>query len=144
MFLSGCERSKTEFDREVDRLCAVDGGLHVYETVELPPEYFLPDGTLDRKFSQSLMLGKNDLYRTKLSSEIIEERRQIAFFRTRVVLSRSVLSIVRVPDEKLIAESVGYARGGGDFFGPWADSSYVCLGDVGDPVTRVFQMGVIK
>jgi hypothetical protein len=31
-------------DREVDRLCAIDGGVHIYETVTLPKENFGPNG----------------------------------------------------------------------------------------------------
>ena len=42
--VSGCERAKTKLDREVDRLCAIDGGVHIYETVKLPKDNFGPDG----------------------------------------------------------------------------------------------------
>src|SRR4051794_10382480 len=44
LLFAGCERAKTKLDREVDRLCAIDGGMHVYETVKLPKEDFGPDG----------------------------------------------------------------------------------------------------
>ena len=30
--------AKWALDAEVDRLCAVDGGVKIYETVQLPPE----------------------------------------------------------------------------------------------------------
>ncbi len=32
--------SKRQLDAEVDRLCAIDGGVRVYETVTLPPDKF--------------------------------------------------------------------------------------------------------
>ena len=35
---------KARLDREVDRLCAIDGGVRIYETVTLPKENFGPDG----------------------------------------------------------------------------------------------------
>ena len=47
--MSGCERAKTRLDREVDRLCAVDGGVHIYETVKLSKEKYC---------SATLMLAK--------------------------------------------------------------------------------------
>ena len=31
---------KARLDREVDRLCAIDGGIRVYETVQLPSDKF--------------------------------------------------------------------------------------------------------
>lgn len=31
---------KARLDKEVDRLCAIDGGIKVYETVLLPPDKF--------------------------------------------------------------------------------------------------------
>ncbi len=33
---------------EVDRLCAIDGGLKIYETVSLPPEKFNEYGQIIR------------------------------------------------------------------------------------------------
>ncbi len=45
--LAGCGPvQKAELDREVDRLCAIDGGVQTYETVTLPKDYFGPDGEL--------------------------------------------------------------------------------------------------
>ncbi|MBP9101513.1 MAG: hypothetical protein KBF68_09110 [Nitrosomonas sp.] len=34
---------KARLDREVKRLCAIDGGIKVYETVKLPAERFGKD-----------------------------------------------------------------------------------------------------
>ena len=39
---------KAQMDKEVDRLCAVDGGIKVYETVKLPADQFNEWGE-DRK-----------------------------------------------------------------------------------------------
>jgi hypothetical protein len=38
--------SKRELDAEVDRLCAIDGGIRVYETVTLPPDKFNERGEI--------------------------------------------------------------------------------------------------
>ena len=45
--LLGCVPLQTVvLDREVDRLCAIDGGVHIYEVVRLPKEDFGPNGDL--------------------------------------------------------------------------------------------------
>ncbi|MCL2075403.1 MAG: hypothetical protein FWH15_02970 [Betaproteobacteria bacterium] len=38
---------KLYYDAEVNRLCAIDGGVKVYETVTLPPEKFNEWGNID-------------------------------------------------------------------------------------------------
>lgn len=39
-FFSYASPSKSELDSEVKRLCAIDSGIKVYETVKLPAEIF--------------------------------------------------------------------------------------------------------
>ncbi len=58
--LAGCERAKTKLDREVDRLCAIDGGVHVYETVRLGKENFGADGEVFPQY-RGLPLDKGRL-----------------------------------------------------------------------------------
>ena len=44
---TGCSGpSKSELDAEVKRLCAIDGGIKVYETVTLPSERFDEHGNV--------------------------------------------------------------------------------------------------
>ncbi len=43
--------AKIYYDAKVDRLCAVDGGVKVYETVSLPPEKFNEWGNWKRYIS---------------------------------------------------------------------------------------------
>ncbi|UJP03539.1 MAG: hypothetical protein LZF85_03550 [Nitrosomonas sp.] len=38
---------KARLDREVDRLCAIDGGIKVYETVVLPADKFDKSGRIN-------------------------------------------------------------------------------------------------
>ena len=43
--MAGCATAgKMNLDAEIDRRCAVDGGIKVYETVQLPPEQFEKSG----------------------------------------------------------------------------------------------------
>jgi hypothetical protein len=54
--LSACGSvQKAELDREVDRLCAIDGGVHIYEVVRLPPEDFGLDGTVFPQYRGRLL-----------------------------------------------------------------------------------------
>lgn len=55
--LQGCERVKTKLDREVDRLCAIDGGVHGYENVKLPKENFGPDGEVFPQYRADVSQG---------------------------------------------------------------------------------------
>ena len=47
-FVAACASgpSKADLDDEVRRLCAIDGGIKVYETVRLPAEKFDPYGNV--------------------------------------------------------------------------------------------------
>lgn len=115
-------------DREVDRLCAKDGGVHVYETVKLGPENFGPDGTVFPQYER-LMAQKRDIslrygpdYSEAVSSQTLRQGRAVFVPR----LTRSVGRFVRVQDGKLLAEWVNYNRYGGDLPGPWTASSHSC------------------
>lgn len=115
-------------DREVDGLCAKDGGVHVYETVTLGPENFGPDGTVFPQYEllaaqrpgHGLRYGPD--YTVKFSTETLRDGRGLLMPR----LTRSVIHVVRVEGSKLLAEQVGYDRYGGDPAGPWAASSHSC------------------
>jgi hypothetical protein len=118
--MAGCERAKTKMDREVDRLCAIDGGVRVYETVTLSKENFGPDGELFPQYRGRLLTdgryGKD--YALLINDEVI------------VLGSPGLLRIntrfIRVSDQKLLGERVIYRRSGGDFYGPWEPSQYSC------------------
>lgn len=134
MLAFGCERAKTKLDREVDRLCAIDGGVRIYETVRLSKENFGPNGEV---FPQHKGRGgKEGRYGPDYWSDL-EVATLIAgdpsLLRTRVTMNRR-------SDGKVLAEIVDYKRGGGDFPGPWEASSYSCVQSTqtGDFYSRVF------
>lgn len=134
--LSGCERAKTKLDREVDRLCAIDGGVKIYETVTLSPENFGPNGQVFPQYqhltSKGGQLGPD--YQWELT-------------RTEVVSGNPKLirwseKIIRKRDSKLMAERIDYERGGGDFYGPWPPSSYFCKSNSSKTIVQeVFKNG---
>lgn len=105
-------------DAEVDRLCAIDGGIRVYETVPLPPEKFNKYGQINfyRPTQGENTLGKDYLFK----------RETYYYKQGNPDLFRLHTQIFRRSDGKLLGESVFYKRGGGDIPGPWHGSSYMC------------------
>lgn len=105
-------------DHQVRELCAKDGGVKVYETVKLPPE----------KFNQ---WGQINFYRpvegdNALGPEYVLKWELRYYRKGSPSLHRSHTQLFRRVDGKLLGESVGYSRGGGDLPGPWQPSSFSC------------------
>lgn len=109
---------KLYWDAELREMCAIDGGVRVYEKVELPCEIYdyyakmnwiLPNKE-DNKFN-------NEYY---LDSEITYIRKKSP------MLWKIHHRIVRRYDQKILGESIMFARSGGDFPGPWHQSSVKC------------------
>lgn len=119
-FLSACASGpgKDELDAEVKRLCAIDGGVKVYETVKLPPE----------KFNQ---WGQSNFYKptqgeNALGQEYLFKQSTHYYSEGNPEMSRQHYQIFRRSDGKLLGETILYGRGGGDLPGPWHDSSFTC------------------
>lgn len=109
---------KMYWDAKVRELCARDGGIRVYETVELPEERFDQWGQPNfyRPNQGENALGPEYLLKWNLKYLKIGNPS----------LHRSHTQIIRRKDTKLLGESVGYSRGGGDMPGPWQASSLSC------------------
>ncbi len=134
--LVGCDTpSQIEADAEVRRLCAIDGGVKVYETVKLPADRFDQYGNVgipNRRYAQP-----TDEYFYELETEYLRSGDP--------TLVRHVGRIFRRSDNKVLGESIRYGRGGGDLPGPWHSSSFSCPGI--SPATdklesSVFQKGI--
>jgi len=115
----GCEREKDRLDAEVRRLCAQDGGIRVYETVTLPPDRFDKFGVVHVPLRSS----------AKSSDEFTYEWDITYFRKGSPEMWKNHFRLVRMNDGKLIGEAISYSRRGGDFPGPWHDSSYGCPAD---------------
>jgi hypothetical protein len=109
---------KVYYDWQVKRMCAVDGGIKVYETVVLPGtkydqfakrNWILPDATGASPADEYFVESETHYYR-KRSPEV----------------ARTVIRIVRQSDGKVLGEYIHYGRGGGDVPGPWQGSSFLC------------------
>ncbi len=109
---------KARLDREVDRLCAIDGGIKVYETVTLPPNRFDKWGQIN--------FYRPDQGENALGAEYLFKRETYYYKQGNPDLFRLHTQVYRRIDSKLLGESVFYKRGGGDLPGPWHGTSHMC------------------
>jgi hypothetical protein len=119
--LAGCgSAQKAELDREVDRLCAIDGGVHIYEVVRLPKEDFGPDGTVFPQYRTQLFTAGRygPGYVGRIANKVLVDGNP--------ALQRINSKIVRKADDKVLGEVVIYRRSGGDGPGLAERSQYSC------------------
>lgn len=115
--ISGCATpTQMMLDAEVKRLCAIDGGIKVYETVTLPADRFDSFGNI----------GVRNIQSAKPSDEYYFKANDIFLRSGDPTLIRSVTQIIRRKDEKILGESIRYGRGGGDIPGPGHPSTFDC------------------
>lgn len=113
--LGGCG-SKYASDKEMQALCAKDGGMKVYETVVLPASEFSRYGEpLDRyrlgNPNPEDRLGPD--YRWIEQTEFLKRGDTL---KGEVQLIRGIQKISRRSDGKLLGESIEYGRSGGDLY----------------------------
>ena len=106
--------SQVYWDNKVKELCEKDGGVTVYETVELTKEEKEKLQIRNTKYAT-----KNDMYYSEIYSENISDGNP-KIFKTKYLIFRS-------SDKKLIGKQVDYGRIGGDIpNGISHPSSYSC------------------
>ena len=117
--LSGCALGvKSELDSEAERLCAIDGGVKVYEKVMLPARNFDRFGNVPLR-SKEYATPEDQYY--LVSQTHYYRQGNPGFWRT-------VYQLIRRSDGKVLGESVYYARRGGDMRvpSPRHESSFSC------------------
>lgn len=107
---------KIWLDHLVRGMCAKDGGVKVYETVELTSDLLDNAGRIRIPYK-----GKNSSI-----NNFYYEVEEHFFLKGDPQMARRVVRIVRKSDEKVIGEKITYGRGGGDLPGPWHGSSFTC------------------
>ena len=110
--------AKAELDNEVRRLCAIDGGIKVYETVTLPADKFNEWGQVN--FYKPTQ-GEN-----ALGTEYVFVADTYYYRKGNPQMARYGIKVIRHSDRKLLGEAISYGRGGGDIPGPWHPSSFTC------------------
>lgn len=119
MALSGCATpTQMVLDAEVKRLCAIDGGIKVYETVKLPSDKFDEYGQVN--------FYKPNQDENALGPEYQIKRDTTYFRKGNPEMSRTHIQLFRTSDHKLLGESIFYGRGGGDIPGPWYGTGLIC------------------
>lgn len=113
--LSGCATpGQAKLDAEVSRLCAIDGGIRVYEQVHRAINFRADEG--------ESALGPDYLF--KMARRWYTPENTASEFEAK--MSRVQISIVRRADAKLLSEMIVYQRAAGDVPGPWHPSSFSC------------------
>lgn len=135
-FFSACASGpgKAELDAEVKRLCAIDGGVKVYEAVRLPPDKF-------NKYGQ-INFYRPDQGKNALGLDYVFKRETLFYKQGNPDFFRLHTQVIRRSDSKLLGESVFYKRGGGDLPGPWHGTSLICpeIGVKTDVLRQIFEI----
>ena len=123
------------YDWQVRKLCAKDGGVKVYEAVELPAEKY-------NEYANKNWILPNKA-KAKSSDEYFIEREIIYYHRDNPQVTRQLTRIVRRSDGKVLGEYIRYGRGGGDLPGFGEGSSFSCADIVRPPslATSIFKEG---
>lgn len=131
--VSGCERYS--LDRQMEGLCAKDGGLRVYERIALSADKFNEYGDpIPGTQSASLEERLGVEYRLEHEFTYLKQGDPV---RGEGRLARFKWRVVRVTDSKLLADAVVYGRSGGDFIALGHFSSKVCPERLGAPASVV-------
>lgn len=103
-----CEMRKAYWDTKVKEMCEIDGGMRIYETVELSEdEYNL----------YKSVFGKYSFPRERHASDeiqIVSKNVSTYVRHSNPEVRRNELSIIRKTDGKLLGVRVSYSRVGGD------------------------------
>lgn len=107
---------KIYWDAKVRELCAIDGGVKVYETVELTADLLDHFGRIS--IPDKSEVAQSDKYFYELNIDFLRNNDP--------KIMRSHFVLIRRSDNKVLGESIRYGRGGGDLVGPWESTTYDC------------------
>ncbi|MES9830212.1 MAG: hypothetical protein ABW201_18280 [Candidatus Thiodiazotropha sp.] len=125
---------KMYYDAKVREMCAEDGGITVFETVELPVDKFDKYGNVNLTSEKLTKPSVN--YFSEISEKAIRENDP--------TIIQYTLRIIRKSDNKVLGKAIRYGRGGGDLPGFWHPSSYGCppiMESIGRLESSVFKKG---
>lgn len=124
LLVSGCAGyvpgRQAYWDAQVDRMCETDGGMRVFEVMELTPHQY---GLLLNSFGKlDIPIDAKDLGDVPVIRR--EETTVIRDANPRVW--RYALTVIRKSDRRILGMQMTYSRVGGDFPSPAHESSYSC------------------
>lgn len=103
-------------DQQVREMCAKDGGVKVYETVELTPDLLDWAGRIHIPAKE----------KAKTEDKYYAEWDTYYYQKGNPEIWRDHIRIIRHIDGEIMGEAVGYSRRGGGLSGPWHPSSFRC------------------
>lgn len=115
--------NKWRADKLVDKLCAKDSGIKIYEAVKIPKERFNEWGQF--VVADKSYIKPNDEYYSILESKNIQGNSGSDDL-LELVVYQYHFWVYRISDHKILGDGISYARRGGDAIGPWMPSSYNC------------------
>jgi len=120
LFVNACDGRKEQLDAEVRRLCEIDGGVKVFESVTLTQNEYrmLLDESGELKIPFKGNARPTDLFYRDSKTEFLRKGNPEMW--------KTIYMLVRQADGKILATTVFYSRRGGDLPGPWHDSYYGC------------------
>lgn len=123
---------KVYWDYKVRQLCAIDGGVKVYESVVLSASKY------DKLANHNWIIPTAE--RMSNTDEYYSESDVLYYKNADPKVTRVVTRIIRRSDGETLGEYVRYGRGGGDLPGPWHASSYLCPSPINSTgfETRIF------
>ncbi|MDK1030156.1 MAG: hypothetical protein QGD96_12625, partial [Anaerolineae bacterium] len=116
-----CEANKAYWDHKVTEMCEKDGGVTVYEKVEISKTDY-PDIQVTSKNLLILPSEKN----VKLGYPFFYRYRMYYMRQGFLNVVRHEQSIVRSHDGKLLSKHISYGRSGGDFPTGFHPSHFSC------------------
>lgn len=112
------EGRKAYWDYRVREMCEKDGGVKVYEAVKLPSEMFNQWGQVSFQIPPNYNAKSSDAYYFEWDVQYFKQGNPEVW--------RNHFRLIRVVDKRILGEAIGYSRRGGDFPGPWHESSFGC------------------
>lgn len=109
-------------DHQVREMCAKDGGIKVYETVELTPDLLDWAGRVWIPFKDEEV--ESDKYYMELEKYYLRK--------TNPQIVCSTYRIIQKRDEKILGESIFFSRRGSGLPGPWHNNKFTCPDPAGE------------
>lgn len=125
--------NQRQADKLVDELCSKDGGIRVYEFVSLPKARFNQWGQF-HVFEKRAMRPRDDYYTVWKTEDLIGNHN--SYDVGKLTVYRHHFLMYRTADKKILGESVGYTRRGGDPIGYWMPSAYSCPKDIDNELSK--------
>lgn len=135
--------NKMYWDSQVDELCAAEGGITVYEKVDLRlPEYANVEIHERRNTPLIPIIGSASQGYPIVRKIAVENQRKFGD----INLTKTETQFIRLSDNKILSRSLRFGRGGGDLLTKGVlDSNYACFGAsslVIDQINLTFEWGM--